>query len=379
MTDAPGQEPRHVVITGIGPVTSAGTGVEALWEGLRRTESPITHLDRFDASTFRTRIAAQVQDFDPGDYFDATEARRMDRVAQFTLASTSLALDDADLDPSDVDPERAVIQMGSALGGITQAEGQVGVFARKGLRGVDPRLALQVYIGAASCRAAIYTGFTGANATNGMSCASGTIALGDAWRFIRSGEADVALAGGSEVPLAPLTYGAFALIRAMSSRNDAPHLACRPFDAERDGFVMGEGACTLVLVRGALGTAGLRPDQIDLVNSHGSSTPLNDSTESRVIRQVLGDHADRVAVCGTKPYHGHALGASGAMEVGISALVIQRGWIPPILNLEEPGEDCDLDYVTGQGRESAVKNVLSNSFGFGGINACLAISAIPES
>ena len=240
-----------------------------------------------------------------------------------------------------------------------------------------------------------------------MSCASGTIALGHAWRFIRSGEADVALAGGSEVPLAPLTYGAFALIRAMSSRNDAPHLACRPFDAERDGFVMGEGACTLVLeeeeharrrgariyarltgygtsndayhmtaprpdgtsaaraMRGALGTAGLRPDQIDLVNSHGSSTPLNDSTESRVIRQVLGDHADRVAVCGTKPYHGHALGASGAMEVGISALVIQRGWIPPILNLEEPGEDCDLDYVTGQVRESAVKNVLSNSFGFG--------------
>jgi 3-oxoacyl-[acyl-carrier-protein] synthase II len=409
--------PRDVVITGLGPITAVGIGVEGFWDGLRRRESPVARVDRFDTSAFRSRVAAQVPDFDPTGYLDPTEARRLDRFGQFILASSQLALDDAGLDPEAVDPERGAIQMGSALGGVARAEAQVPIFGERGLRGVDPRLALQVYVGAASCQAAIRTGFTGPNATNGMSCASGAMAVGEAWRLIRSGEADVALAGGGEAPLAPLTFGAFALIRAMSSRNDDPARACRPFDAGRDGFVMGEGACTVVLesaehaeARGArvyarltgygtsndayhmtaprpdgtsagramlqaMRTAGLAAEDVDLVNAHGSSTPLNDSTESRVIRSVLADRADDVPVCATKPYHGHALGASGAIEVAVSALAIQRGWVPPVLNLEEPGEDCDLSYVRGQGAGLSPRNVLSNSFGFGGINVCLAVSA----
>jgi 3-oxoacyl-[acyl-carrier-protein] synthase II len=288
---------------------------------------------------------------------------------------------------------------------------------QRGVRAVDPMLALAVFNGAASCNVAIEFGFTGLNSTNGMSCASGAIALGDAWRAIRTGEADLALAGGVETPLAPLCFGAFAIIRAMSTRNDDPATASRPFDAGRDGFVMGEGAAVLVLeemerarargariycelmgygtsndahhmtaprpdgaqaaraMRDALRTAGVRPEEVDVVNAHGSSTPLNDSTESAIVRTVLGEHADRVRVSGTKGYHAHCLGATGAIEAAISALSIQRGWVPPTLNLETPGEGCDLDYVTGEGAEMPVRRVISNSFGFGGINAALVLGS----
>ncbi|MFH1764224.1 MAG: beta-ketoacyl-[acyl-carrier-protein] synthase family protein [Gemmatimonadota bacterium] len=317
--------------------------------------------------------------------------------------------------------------MGSALGGIAQAEEQAGVFLEGGLKAVNPRLALSVFAGAASSQTAIYSGFTGPNSTNAMSCASGTIAIGDAWRWIRSGHADVVLAGAAEAPLSPLSFGAFALIRAMSTRNDDPAGACRPFDEGRDGFIMGEAACVLVLeeeeyarrrgariyaelsgygtssdahhmtaprpdgssaaraMRVALETAGLTPEDVDHVNAHASSTPLNDAAESRVIRQVLGSRADQVPVTGTKPYYGHALGASGAVEVAIVALGISRGWIPPTLNLQTPGEDCDLNYVTSDsgatgwgamGKVGAIRHALSNSFGFGGVNACLALSRV---
>jgi 3-oxoacyl-[acyl-carrier-protein] synthase II len=250
-----------------------------------------------------------------------------------------------------------------------------------------------------------------------MSCASGAIAVGDGWKAIRDGDADVILAGGIEAPLAPLCYGAFAIIRAMSTRNDDPRRASRPFDRERDGFVMGEAACVLVLeeyerakargatiyaellgygtsndahhmtaprpdgtqaaraMRDALRTSGLKPEQIEYVNAHASSTPLNDSTESRVIRSVLGEHAEKVIVSGTKGYHAHCLGATGAVEAAITALAIQRGWVPPTLNLEEPGDECDLVYATGAGEARNVRYALSNSFGFGGINATLAFGA----
>jgi 3-oxoacyl-[acyl-carrier-protein] synthase II len=413
----------RVVITGIGPVTASGVGADELWEGLHRASSPIRKVTRFDPSQFRSRLAAEVDGFDPEDFMERKEARRLDRFAHFTLGAATLALQDAMLNPADVDPARGAVQMGSALGGIAIAEAQVDVFRKQGIRGIDPRLALLVFGGAASCQTAIRFGFTGPNSTNAMSCASGTIAVGNAFELIRSGQADVALAGGAEAPLAPLTFGAFSIIRAMSQRNDDPATACRPFDRHRDGFVMGEAACVLVLesmdhalrrgapiyaeVRGfgtsndahhmtaprpdgsaaaramrlAMSSAGIRPDEVDHVNSHGSSTPLNDSTESRVIRQVLGPSADRVTVTGTKPFYGHALGASGAVEVGITALAIRRGWIPPTLNHEEPDEECDLDYVTdskaGAGRSAAIRHAVSNSFGFGGINASLVISA-PE-
>ncbi|HEX2076302.1 MAG TPA: beta-ketoacyl-ACP synthase II [Longimicrobium sp.] len=409
---------RRVAITGIGAITPIGTGVEGLWEGLRRRESAVQRIDRFDPSPFRSHIAAQVNDFEPTDYMERNRARRTERYAQFSIATARLALDDAKLDPASVDPERAGVLMGSALGGVAYGEDQFTSYVHRGVRGVDPMLALAVFNGAASCNVAIEFGFSGPNSTNGMSCASGAIAIGDAWRAIRLGEADVVLAGGVETPLAPLCYGAFAIIRAMSTRNDDPSRASRPFDAARDGFVMGEGASILVLeeleharargariyaevlgfgtsndahhmtaprpdgaqaaraMRDALRTGGLRPEEIDVVNAHGSATPLNDSTESRVIRQVFGQHADTLRVSGTKGYHAHCLGATGAIEAAISALSIQRGWVPPTLNLECRGEGCDLDYVTGEGAEMPVRRVLSNSFGFGGINAALAFGVV---
>jgi 3-oxoacyl-[acyl-carrier-protein] synthase II len=333
------------------------------------------------------------------------------------VAATCLALEDAELDPATVDPTRAAVQMGSALGGMAHAELQVGNFLRDGVRAVDPRLATLAFCGAASCQAAIGFGFTGPNSTNAMSCASGTIAVGDAFRLIQAGLADVAVAGGVEAPLAPLCFGSFSIIRAMSYRNDDPGTACRPFDRGRDGFVMGEAGAVLVLeeegharargahiyaeIRGygvtndahhmaaprpdgtqavaamrlALASAGVDATEVDHVNAHASSTPLNDNTESRALRRVLGEHADSVSVSGTKPFYGHALGASGAIEVVISCLAVERGWAPPTLNLEEPGEGCDLDYVGREGRTQSICTVLSNSFGFGGINASLVLSA----
>jgi 3-oxoacyl-[acyl-carrier-protein] synthase II len=421
MSDSNGgapQEKRRVVITGIGALTPIGVGVEGLWEGLKRRESAVQKISRFDPSPFRTRIAAQVNDFEPTDYMDRQKVKRTERYAQFSVAASRLAIEDAGLDPAAENPDRVGVLMGSALGGVAYGEGQFTSYVQNGVRGVDPMLALAVFNGAASCNVAIEFGFTGPNSTNGMSCASGAIAVGDGWRAIRDGDADVVLAGGVETPLAPLCYGAFAIIRAMSTRNDDPARASRPFDRERDGFVMGEGACVLVLEeyghaksRGAriyaevlgygtsndahhmtaprpdgaqaaramataLRTGGVAPEQVDYVNAHGSSTPLNDSTESRIIRSVLGEHADSVVVSGTKGYHAHCLGATGAIEAAISALVIQRGWVPPTLNLEEPGEECDLSYATGAGEARNVRYAVSNSFGFGGINAALAFGAV---
>jgi 3-oxoacyl-[acyl-carrier-protein] synthase II len=407
----------RVAVTGLGPLTAAGTGVEGLWAGLRAQASPIRAVTSFDTSPWRTRIAAQIDDFRPEDHLDARTARRLDRYSQFALASAGLALADADLDPASVDPDRVAVQVGSALGGIAHAERQVVNFLREGVRAVDPRVALHTFCGAASCNIAIHFGFTGPNSTNAMSCASGTIAIGEAWRLIRGGDADVAIAAGVEAPLSPLSFGAFAIIRAMSARNDDPGSACRPFDAGRDGFVMGEGACALVLERwedavargariygevcgygvtndahhmtaprpdgaqaaraieNALRAANMAPSDVALVNAHGSSTPLNDPIETRAIRCAFGAHADRLAVVGTKAYHGHALGASGAIEAAITLLAMRRGWIPPTLNLDTADPECDLDYVMTGGRDGWPPVAVSNSFGFGGINAAIVLRA----
>jgi len=288
-------------------------------------------------------------------------------------------------------------------------------YLRDGVKGLDAALALTVFAGAASCNIAIEFGCSGPNATNAMSCASGTIAVGEAFHVVRDGRADVMLAGGAEAPLAPLTFGAFSNIRAMSTRNDDPAHASRPFDAQRDGFVMGEGAAVLVLeerdraiargakiyaevvghaytndayhmtaprpdgrqaaraIRLALADGGVAPTEVGYVNAHGSSTLLNDSTETTAIKQVFGDHAYRLAVSGTKGYYGHALGASGAIEAAICALAIERRWLPPTLNLERADPACDLDCLPGEGRAASPAVVVSNSFGFGGINASLVL------
>ena len=404
---------RRVVVTGIGAVTPIGTGADGLWEGLRAERSAVRTATRFDPSIFRSQCAAQVDDFEATDYLDAKRVKRLDRFGQFSVVGAMLALQDGGLDLASEDRERIGATMGTALGGIGYAEEQAGRFVHGGLREVDATLALAVFGGASSCNIAIDFGISGPNSTNAMSCASGTMAIGEAFRMVRDGYADVMLAGGAEAPLATLCFGAFALIRAMSTRNDDPTAASRPFDRDRDGFVMGEGAAVLLLeereralargariyaelagygttndahhmtaplpggaqaarcMRQALADAGATPESVDYVNAHGSSTPLNDPTETAAIRTVFGEHAYRIPVSSTKGYYGHALGASGAFEAAISVLALQRGWVPPTLNLENPDPACDLDYVPGRGREAALETVMTNSFGFGGINAAL--------
>ncbi|HRZ08356.1 MAG TPA: beta-ketoacyl synthase N-terminal-like domain-containing protein [Gemmatimonadales bacterium] len=310
-------EPRRVVITGIGAITPIGIGVEGLWSGLEGARSAVREITRFDPAPFRTRIAAQVDDFHASDHIEERKARRIDRFGQFSVAASRMALADAELDLAREDRDRIGVMMGTALGGVGMAEEQHARYVEGGVRAVDPGLALMVFAGAASCNVAIAFGVSGPNSTNGMSCASGTIAIGDGFRAIVRGDADVMLAGGAEAPLAPLSFGAFAIIRAMSTRNDDPGTASRPFDAERDGFVMGEGAAVLVLeerrhalargariyaelcgygltndahhmtapradgaqaaraMRMALAEAAVRPAAVGYVNAHGSSTPLN--------------------------------------------------------------------------------------------------------
>ena len=406
---------RRVVITGIGIVTPVGMGAGGFYEGLRAERSGVRTVTRFDPTPFRSHNAAEVDGFYPDDFMEAKRAKRLDRFSQFSVACTRQALEDAGIDLAREDRDRIGTQMGSALGGSRFAEQQLGIFLREGIKAVDPTLALAVFGGAASCNIAIEFGVTGPNSTNSMSCASGTMAVGDGFRYVRDGDADIMLCGGAEAPLAPLCFGAFAIIKAMSTRNDDPARASRPFDRDRDGFVMGEGACVLVLeeyerakargariyaellgygctndahhmtaprpdgrqaaraMRRALDDGHVAPHEVGYVNAHGSSTPLNDPTETRAIRQVFGDHAERLPVSSTKGYYGHALGASGAIELAACALALHHEWLPPTLNLANADAECDLDYVPRTGRDARVEHVLSNSFGFGGINASVVM------
>jgi 3-oxoacyl-[acyl-carrier-protein] synthase II len=411
--------PRRVVITGVGAVTPIGTTATGLWQGLEARTSAVRTISRFDPTPFRSRIAAEIPDFRPHDHLNAKRAKRLDRFSQLAVASAGLAIVDAGVVPEREDRDRIGAMMGSALGGVAVAEAQIPKFLADGPRGLDASLALAVFAGAASCNIAIEFGFCGPNATNAMSCASGTIAVGEAFHVVRDGRADVMLAGGAEAPLAPLTFAAFSNIRAMSTRNDDPSRASRPFDEGRDGFVMGEGAAVLVLeerrravargariyaevvghaytndayhmtaprpdgrqaaraMRLALADGDVTPGEVGYINAHGSSTPLNDTTETAAIKQVFGDHAYRLTVSGTKGYYGHALGASGAIEAAICALALSRGWLPPTINLERPDPGCDLDCLPGSGgaggRTARPAAVVSNSFGFGGINAALVL------
>jgi 3-oxoacyl-[acyl-carrier-protein] synthase II len=404
-----------VAVTGIGAVTPIGIGRDGLWDGLRRERSAVATLTRFDPSMWRSHNAAQVNDFDAADFMEAKKVKRLDRFGAFSVACAKQAIEDAGIDLAAENRERVGAMMGSALGGIRFAEDQLHVFLREGIKSLDPSLALNVFAGAASCNIAIELGAQGPNSTNAMSCASGTIAVGDAFRAIRDDYADVMFAGASEAPLAELCYGAFSIIRAMSTRNDDPSVASRPFDKDRDGFVMGEGAAVLVLeeferakargahiyaevvgfgssndahhmtaprpdgsqasrsMRLAMNDAGIAPREISYVNAHGSSTPLNDPTETLAMKTIFADHAPKLQVSSTKGYYGHALGASGAIELAITALALDKRWLPPTLNHDAPAEGCDLDYIPKHGRDCDVEFALSNSFGFGGINAAVVL------
>ena len=407
---------RRVVVTGIGVITPIGIGLDAFRAGLRATTSAVGPLTRFDPSPFRTHVAAQVDDFVPGDHLESKRAKRLDRFGQFSVVAARMALADAALDLATEDRERVGAAMGTALGGVGYAEEQLGRYLQGGLRNVDATLALAVFGGASSCNIAIECGVQGPNATNAMSCASGAIAIGEAWRSIRAGDADVMLAGGAEAPLAPLCFGAFALIRAMSTRNDEPARASRPFDADRDGFVMGEGATVLVLeereraiargariygelrgygttndahhmtaplpggaqaaraMRLALRTADVTPAEVQYVNAHASSTPLNDPTEADAMRQVFDEALATTWVSGTKGHHGHALGASGAFEAAATLLALHEGFVPATVNLERPDPACAVRHVPPGGLAARPEVAMSNSFGFGGINASLVFA-----
>ncbi len=409
---------RRVVITGVGAITPIGTTVDGLWDGLRAQRSAIRTLTRFDPAPYRSHNAGEVPDFVPSDHLERKRVKRLDRFGQFSVACARMALEDSGIDLAKEDRERIGATMGSALGGVGYAEEQFGIFLKEGIDRVEPTLALQVFVGASSCNIAIEFGLQGPNSTNGMSCASGTMGIGDAFRAIRDDYADVMLGGGVEAPLMPLCFGAFTIIRAMSQRNDDPEHASRPFDKARDGFVMGEGGAVLVLeeygrakargariyaeilgygngndahhmtaprpdgsqaaraMRLALKDGNVDPGEIEYVNAHGSSTPLNDSTETMALHRVFGDHAKPLEVSGTKAYYGHALGASGAFETAITALAIDRKWLPPTLNLESPGEGCDLDYIPKAGRDKSVEYAMTNSFGFGGVNATLVLRRV---
>jgi len=408
-------ERRRVAVTGIGAVTPIGMGREPMWSGLRSQRSAVGRVTRFDTSAYRSHNAAEINDFDPADFVERKRVKRLDRYGTFSIACAKLAVEDAGLDLAREDRERVGVMMGSALGGIRFAEEQLEVFLKQGIRAVEPGLALGVFGGASSCNIAIELGAMGPNNTNAMSCASGTIAIGDAFRAIRDDYADVMFAGAAEAPLAPLCYGAFAIIRAMSTRDDDPSAASRPFDKDRDGFVMGEGAAVLILeeldraiargahiyaevvgygtsndahhmtaprpdgaqaartMRLALADARVQPTEVAYVNAHGSSTPLNDPTETLAVKSTFGDHAPKLQVSSTKAYYGHALGASGAIEAAITALALERKWLPPTLNLDAPDAGCDLDYIPKVGRDADVEYALSNSFGFGGINAAIVL------
>jgi 3-oxoacyl-[acyl-carrier-protein] synthase II len=404
---------RRVAITGIGAITPIGITRDGLWNGVRRAQSAVRSVTRFDPSIFRSHNAAEIQDFDAGDFLEAKRVKRLDRFGQLSVVAAQQALTDAGITLAAEDRDRIGTHMGSALGGVAYAEGQLANFLRDGLRAVDAMLALTVFGGASSCNIAIEFGLYGPNSTNAMSCASGAIAIGDGFRAVRDGYADVMIAGGAEAPLSQLCFGAFSLIRAMSTRNDDPSTASRPFDKDRDGFVMGEGAATLVLeeydravargakiyaeivgfgttndayhmtaprpdgsqatraMRLALNDANVSLTDVGYINAHGSSTPLNDSTETLAIKQLFGALTPAIPISSTKGYYGHALGASGAFEAAICALAIDREWLPPTVNLATPDPACDLNHLTSAGRHARVDYVLSNSFGFGGINAAL--------
>jgi 3-oxoacyl-[acyl-carrier-protein] synthase II len=408
---------RRVAVTGIGAVTPVGHGAAGLWRGVLANRSAVRPIDRFDASPFPSRVAAQVDDFRPEDHLDARRARRLDRFSQLSVAAARMARERAGWNGIGPAAERTGVWIGSALGGVAFGEEQHAAYVAGGVRAVAPTLATAVFGGAGAANVAIDQGIRGPAIGNANSCASGATAIGQAFQAIRDGQVDAALAGGAEAPLAPLTFGAFAMIRVLTTRNDDPATASRPFDVGRDGFVMGEGAAILALeswdealrrgadivgevvgfgasadahhltaplpsgeaaaasIRAALADARLEPAEIGYVNAHASSTPLNEVAEARALHLALGEPATSVPVSGTKGLYGHPLGASGAIEAAITVMALCEGLLPGTCNLATLDPDLRLN-VLQEATPSHPRAALSTSFGFGGLNAALAFRAV---
>ncbi len=405
---------RRVVVTGIGVISPLGKK-DQLWENLLKGVSGVGRVTRFDASKYPVQIAAEVKDFDPAEYLEPKEIRRMDLFCQYAVAAAIQSLMDAELKITEENAHRVGVLIGSGIGGVNTIEKQAQVLREKGVGKVSPFLVPMLIPDMASGQTAIITGAKGPNSCTVTACASGTHSIGDAFRIIARGNADVMMAGGAEAGVTPLSMAGFIAARALSTRNDAPERASRPFDLERDGFVMGEGACVLLLeelshanargariyceligygasgdayhmtspapehegaqraMKEALADAEITIDDVGYINAHGTSTKYNDYYETLAIKKVFGERAYQIPISSTKALTGHLLGASGALEAGICALTLKNQVIPGTYNLENPDPECDLDYVPNQLRKADLEVALNNSFGFGGHNAVLVM------
>lgn len=405
---------HRVVITGMGVVTSLGQDLDSLWSNLMAGKSGVSQIESFDVSDYNTRIASSVKEFNAEDYVDRKEMRKMDRFVQFASAAGMMAVQNSGLDiANDSDPERVGVIIGSGIGGLGTWEDQHNILLEKGPKRISPFFIPMMIGNMASGHLSILLGAKGPNLASVSACASGSHAIGDAVRWIQNGEADVMICGGAEATIRPTGVAGFCAMRAMSTRNDDPEKASRPFDSGRDGFVMGEGAGVLVLeslehaqkrganiiaevlgyglsadahhmtdpdpdgparcMKMAMRTAGIRPEDVDYINAHGTSTGVGDISETKAIKMALGDHAYKVAVSSTKSMTGHLLGAAGGVEAVICALALRNQKIPPTINLDEPDPQCDLDYVPNVARSADLNIVMSNSFGFGGHNASIIL------
>ncbi len=407
-------EKRRVVVTGLGLVTPLGTGVDISWQALLEGKSGIGPITHFDASAFPVRIAGEVPDFDPEQYIEYKEIKKMDRFIHFAMGAASMAMEDSGLEINDENADRVGVVIGSGIGGLPAIEHYHSVLLEKGHRRISPFFIPMLIINLAAGQVSMKYGAKGPNSAVATACATGTHAIGDAFKIIQRGDADAVIAGGAEAVIAPLAVGGFAAMKALSTRNDEPEKASRPFDKERDGFIMGEGAGIVVLetlesalkrkavihaevvgygmsgdayhmttpapggdgmfrcIDAAVMDAGVEPEKVSYINAHGTSTKFNDEHETAAIKKVFGDHAYKLAVSSTKSMTGHLLGAAGGVEAVISVLTVMNNIVPPTINLDNPDPECDLDYVPHEARELEIDCVLSNSFGFGGTNACLA-------
>lgn len=404
---------RRVAVTGVGMVSPVGLDTRETWEALLHGRSGVGYVTRFDTSRFPTKIAAEVKGFDPLLYLSRKEVRKMDLFIQYAISASDYAVDASGLRITPENGERVGVYIGSGIGGFGIIEREHNKFLARGPRRISPFFIPSTIVNLAAGQVSIRTGAMGPNSATCTACSAGSHALGDSFRMIQRGETDAMIAGGTEAAITPMGMGGFSAMRALSKRNDAPEKASRPFDRNRDGFVMGEGAGILVLeeleqarergaeilaevvgygmsgdahhitappengfgavraMRKTLEDAGVAPEEVDYINAHGTSTPPNDRIETLAIKTVFGDHARKLAVSATKSMTGHLLGAAGGLEGGVVVQTLKDQIIPPTINLETPDPDCDLDYVPHQARTADIRYAMSNSFGFGGTNACL--------
>jgi 3-oxoacyl-[acyl-carrier-protein] synthase II len=408
---------RRVVVTGIGMISPLGVGNEPTWQGLIEGRSGVDRITKFDTTNFPSKIAGEVRGFDPANWIEKKEIKKSDTFIHYAIAASQIAADDSGLDLKAGDPDRAGVIIASGIGGFPLIQDMHETMLERGPSRISPFFIPGTIINLAAGHVSIRFNLQGPSSAPATACAAGAHAIGDAFKIIQRDDADIMFAGGTEAAVSPLSVGGFSAMRALSTRNDEPQKASRPWDAQRDGFVIGEGSGVLILeerehalkrgakiyceitgygmtsdayhisapaedgsgmvrvMNRALKDAGLQPEQIDYINAHGTSTPVGDKTETVAVKRAFGEAAKKVAISSTKSMTGHLLGAAGGIESAFAALTVKHGIIPPTINYENPDPECDLDYVPNKARRQKVTHVLSNSFGFGGTNATLIFSA----